>query len=144
MPDFVAVTACNQPKLKDHLAVERVLASYYLDPDMNVGMGFDQETGVPYLFLYGYTWPEAWKLPPGVKPEEFCPYEAELYEDGADGFVELLKELATFLAEPLTVQGVGFTKCCFPLSACEWHVEPNGTEVQLSEFGHCQPTAAGQ
>ena len=46
-----------------------------------------------------------------------------------DGFEELLKEIAPFLAEPLTVQSIGAENCRFPLAACEWHVRPGSIET---------------
>jgi hypothetical protein len=133
MSDFMAVTACYDPKIKDHQALEQIISRYFLDPDFNLGVGFSEESGEPYLFIYGYCWPEAWKMPAGIAPEDFDPYTSDLYEEGADGFVELLKDLAPYLIETLTVQAIGST-CFFPLSACEWHIQPNGKEVQIHEF----------
>jgi hypothetical protein len=134
MADFMAVTASNSARIKDHAAVEKIISRYYVDPDLNLGVGFDHETGEPYLFIYGYQWPEAWKLAEGMTHENFDPYTEENYEIGADGFIELLKELAPHLIEPLIVQAVGSTRCFFPLSACEWHIKPGGKRVRLTEF----------
>jgi hypothetical protein len=47
--------------------------------------------------------------------------------------------LSPLLLEPLTVQAVGSTKCRFPLSACEWHIEPNA-EIHFTEFQNCRST----
>jgi len=136
MADFMPITACNGPRLKDHEKVEEIIRTYYLDPELSVGVSFDHDTGEPSLFLYGFTWPEAWKVPEGTKHEDFDPYTEEQYEDGADGFIGLLKEIAPYLKEPLTVHAVGSTKCFFPLSACEWHIKPQGKKVQITEFRH--------
>jgi hypothetical protein len=136
MADFMAVTASNHPRLKDHAAVEQIVDRYFFDPDLSVGVSFDHDTGEPYLFLYGYVWAEAWKLPEGVGAETFDPYTDDLYENGAPDFIQLLQEIAQHLAEPLTVQAVGSTKCRFPLSACEWHIEPGGAQVEFTEFRH--------
>lgn len=136
MSDFMPVTASNHPVLKDHEAVEAIIARYWLDQEFSVGVGFDRQTGQPYLFCFGYVWPEAWKVPDGVSPADFYPFEDEVYEDGADGFNQLLQELAPYLVEPLTVQAVGSIKCQFPLSATEWDIEPNGTDVKINEFRH--------
>lgn len=136
MAEFMAVTASNHPRLTDHLAVEQIVDRYFVDPDLSIGVGFDHDNGAPYLFLYGYVWPEAWKMPDGVSAETFDPYTDDLYENGAPDFVQLLQEIAQHLHEPLTVQAVGSTKCRFPLSACEWHIEAGGTEVEFSEFRH--------
>jgi hypothetical protein len=34
------------------------------------------------------------------------------------------------------VQAVGSEKCRFPLSACEWHIKPGSSEIQLITFEH--------
>jgi hypothetical protein len=77
-----------------------------------------------------------------MEAKDFDPYTDENYPDGADGFVELLKEIAPHLEGSLTVQAVGNTKCFFPLSACEWHIEPGGREVQITEFRHSTTESA--
>lgn len=137
MADFIAVTACNDPKIKDHEAVEKIIARYYVEPDLNVGVGFDEKDGSAFVFVYGYVWPDAWPIPDGIKPEEFDPYvDDDTYEGGADGFRQLLKDLAPYLIDPMTVQAVGSIKFRFPLSACEWHIPPRGKKVQLNEFSH--------
>jgi len=137
MADFMAVTACNGPKIKDlcNEAVEETIARFFFDPELKIGTAFDPDTGAPFLFLYGQVWPEAWEVPIGIPREEFDPYTTEDYEDGADGFIELLRQIALFLEEPLTVQAIGNTRCHYPLSACEWQIEPAGTEVAVSQFG---------
>src|SRR5262245_10034664 len=110
MADFMPVTACNDPKITDHIAVEQIIRSYYFDPYLNLGVGFDRENGDPYLFLCGDVWPESWRLPEGVDPALFDPFATDLYEEGADGFVAFLKEIAPCLAEPLTVHAIGSEK----------------------------------
>jgi hypothetical protein len=142
MAEFMAVTACNHPRLKDHVAVEHIISRYLFDPDLSIGISFDHDTGEPYLFLYGYVWPEAWKMPEGASAETFDPYTDELYENGAPDFVQLLEDIAQHLVDPLTVQAVGSTKCRFPLSACEWHIQAGGTQVQFTEFRHSDQTGA--
>jgi hypothetical protein len=136
MADFMATCASNDPKLKDHEAVEQIISRFYFDPNFNVGLNFDDKTGEPYLFIYGYRWPEAWKVPAGIAPDDFDPYTEDVYEEGNDGFIAFLRVIAPHLAEPLTVQAVGNIRCQFPLSACEWHVQPNATNVQVNEFRH--------
>lgn len=143
MAEFIATTACNHPRLKEHDAVEKILAGYFVDPDLFLGVGFDNESGEPYLFMYGYAWPEAWKYPSDAKREDFYPYVEDIYEQGAEGFVQLLKDIAPHLVEPLTVHAVGATKCRFPLSATEWHVVPGRKKIEVTEFRHWQaPLAA--
>jgi hypothetical protein len=146
MSEFLPITASNDPALNDHDAVEAIIARYWLDQEFNVGVGFDRQTGRPYLYCFGYVWPEAWKVPEGVSPADFCPFEEEVYEEGADGFIQLLRELAPYLAEPLAVHAVGSVKCRFPLSATEWYIEPNGTDVETNEFrhGHLEPVDASE
>src|SRR5262249_55584291 len=100
MADFMATCASNDPKLNDHEAVELIISHFYFDPNFNVGINFDDKTGEPYLFIYGYRWPEAWKVPAGIAPDDFDPYTEDLYEEGADGFIQFLRELAPHLAEP--------------------------------------------
>ena len=63
-------------------------------------------------------------------------YAPDYDEDPDDGFVQFLLDIAPCLAEPLTVQAVGAEKCRFPLSACEWHVRPDSTEVEVQGFHH--------
>jgi hypothetical protein len=141
MAEFIAVTASNGPKVKDHEAVERVIAGFFFDPELKIGVAFDPDDGSPSLFIYGYRWPEAWEVPIGIPRDEFDPYSDDTYEEGADGFIALLQELALYLEEPLIVQAIGNEKCRYPLSACEWRVAPGGTEVVVSEFGHDLSTA---
>jgi hypothetical protein len=134
MADFMAVMACNGPRLKDHEAVAQIISRYFVSPDVSLGVGFEHHSGASYLYIYGDMWPEAWKMPLGVAPEDFDPYTDERYPDGAAGFIELLQDLAPHLAEPLIVQAIGSTKCRFPLSACEWRIEPNGAKVVATSF----------
>lgn len=136
MSDFIATTASNNPKINDHEAVDQIIARYFVDPELHVGVSFDHNTGEPYLYVFGYSWPEAWPVPSGTEASDFDPYTQELYEDGADGFIDLLNEIAPHLSEPLTVQAIGSTKCLFPLAGCEWHIERGGTEVEVNEFQH--------
>jgi hypothetical protein len=74
-----------------------------------------------------------------LAPEDFDPYNEDLYQEGADGFVQFLREIAPHLADPLTVHAVGNIRCQFPLSACEWYVQPNATDVQVNEFRQGEP-----
>jgi hypothetical protein len=136
MAEFMATTASNNARISNHAEVETIISGYFIDPDFHVGVGFDEQTGQPYVFLYGYVWPEAWKLPDGVACDEFDPYTGELYEEGGDGFRQLLQDMAGHLEEPLTVHAVGNTRYWFPLAACEWHVQPGSTDVDINEFQH--------
>jgi hypothetical protein len=137
MAEFVPVTASSGPRIKDLCseAVEETIARFFFDPDLKIGTAFDPHTGAPFLFLYGYAWPEAWEVPIGMPRDEFDPYTTEEYEEGDDGFIELLKALAIYLEEPLTVQAIGHTKCQYPLAACQWHIEPGSNEVVIGELG---------
>jgi hypothetical protein len=144
MADFLATTASNGPRVKNVEAVETILARYWLDPGFNVGVSYDHDTGEAYLFMYGFIWPEAWQLPEGTTAFEFNPFAEDDYPGGADGFIELLQELAPHLQEATTIQAIGATKCSFPLSACEWHLEAGGKTVKLNEFrqGHLEIVAS--
>lgn len=139
MADFMPVTASNGPRIKQHEAVDRIIAGYYFDADFNVGTAFDEEDGKPHLFIYGHAWPAAWKLPQGQSAEDFDPYAGDTREGGADGFADFLKEIAPYLVEPLTVQTVGAEKCRFPLAACEWHIQPGEKRVTTCGFRHSDP-----
>jgi hypothetical protein len=136
MAEFLATTASNSPKVRDAAAVERVLAGYFVDPDFHIGVNYDHDTGEPYLFLYGFVWPEAWPLPEGMSPQEFDPYTEDTFPEGAQGFTQLLKALAPHLTEPLTVHAIGAAKCSFPLSAMEWHIAAGSKRVKVTEFRH--------
>ena len=57
-------------------------------------------------------------------------------EDEGAGFEQLLKELAPYLIDPLTVQAVGHDECCFPFLAREWHIRPRSAEVEINGFQH--------
>ena len=136
MADFQATVASNGPQVKDVDSVEEIIARYVIDPDFHVGVNYDHDTGEPYLFMYGFAWPEAWRIPGGMTADEFDPYTEENYPVGADGFSQLLKELARHLKEPLTVHAIGLTPCRFPLAAAEWHVGVGSKKVKLTEFRH--------
>jgi len=85
----------------------------------------------PCLVIYGYDWPRTWRIPEGIDPTNFEPdYDQD------DGLEEFFKEVAPYLAEPLTIQAVGSEKCRFPLSACEWHILPGAGNVEINSFHH--------
>jgi len=121
-------TSCNRPRLKDVKAAQRIIDRYCFDWDLEIVIEED------HLNLTGCGWVAAWKVPLGVDPDDFRP----AYEDSAiEAFEDLLKDLASCLAEPLTVQSVGTVDGHFPLSACEWHVQPGSGNVETSGFNHC-------
>jgi hypothetical protein len=137
MADFIFATACSDCRVRDAAAVNRIIDCYVLEPDLTVAVRDDPATGAQELIIYGYAWPAAWRIPEGVAPDAFDPSENDaIYETGADGFVQLLKELGPFLEDSFTVQATGSLKCRFPLSACEWHLERGSGEVQVSGFRH--------
>jgi hypothetical protein len=45
MANFTAVTASNDPKVKDQDAVEQIIARYYFDPDLNIGARWVLQSG---------------------------------------------------------------------------------------------------
>jgi hypothetical protein len=136
MPTFIAVTACNGPRLSDPEGAQKVIERYCWDGDVVPVIRKDEAGRQSHLALHGYDWPGAWRIPDGVRKAEF---EPDYDLDSADGFEEFLKELAPFLAEPLTVQAVGSERCRFPISACEWHVRPRDTVVEVSGFRYSIP-----
>src|SRR6266511_1380039 len=133
MATFLATTASNGPQLKDPEAAQKVVERYWWDGDVRALIETDHSDGQAYLALYGYDWPGAWKVPDGVDREDFA---SDYDDDPADGFAQFLLDIAPCLAEPLTVQAVGSEKCRFPLSACEWHIQPGGIEVEVRGFHH--------
>jgi hypothetical protein len=135
MANFIATTASNGAGLKDPDAVKKILERYVFDGDLTVEIETSQSSGQPYLSIYGYEWPGAFKVPDGVNRDEFEPdYDVE----PLDIFEDFLKEVAPFLTEPLTVQAVGAIKCQFPLSATEWHIGPGDSEIEVSGFRHSE------
>lgn len=133
MANFIATTASNGARLKNAEAAEQVLSRYCWDGDVQAVVETNLQDGKPYLVIFGYDWPGAWKIPDSVSPEDF---EPDYDVDPGDGFAEFLREIASCLDEPLTVQAVGSEKCRFPLAACEWHIKPDTTEIEVCWFRH--------
>jgi hypothetical protein len=113
--------------------VRALLDQYSLAEDVRAWIESDEDTGQQYLTICGDGWPRACRIVDGTYPAEAAFEDAE--DEGA-GFEQLLEELATHLAEPLTVQAVGHDECCFPFAAQEWHVGPGSAEVEISGFHH--------
>ena len=133
MATFVATTASNSPRIRDLAGAQRVLERYGWDGDVTAEIRNDESDNSPYLAIYGYGWPCAWRMPEGVSREDFEPD----YNDNSElGFEAFLKEIAPHLAEPLTVQACGSENCRFPISACEWHIGPEMTEMEINGFRH--------
>lgn len=102
MSEFTVVVSSNRPKLKDPEAVQRVISRFLVDRELNFGVRVHRDTGQPYLVLSGYEWPEAWPLPEGIVAADFDPYLDEaVYSQGANGFKDLLRQLAPFSRSPL-------------------------------------------
>lgn len=97
MADFIPVTASNQPRLHDHEAVEKIIQGYYVDPELELGVGYDSQRGAAFVYVDGFAWPEAWTLPDGVCRDEIDPHDGDPYEKGADGFLQLLPDLSSHL-----------------------------------------------
>jgi len=135
LADLICTTASNSPKVKDCVAIQRVLERYHPEQDLHVGLGSDEETGAVHFHIWGHTWPKAWRIPDGVDRIDFDPYETDdIYDASPEDFERLLVDVAQHLAEPLTVQAVGFERFRFPLLACEWHIAPGGSVVQTDGF----------
>lgn len=133
MATFIATTTSNNPRLKNPKAAQKILDRYIWDGDLQALIVKDQLDRKSRLALYGYDWPGAWRIPDDVNNEDF---EPDYNIDSFDGFEHFLHEIAPFLAEPLTVQAVGFEKCRFPLAAAEWHIKPNSTKITANGFRH--------
>jgi hypothetical protein len=131
MATFIATTASSRPRLTDREAAQDVLDRYHWDSDVTAAIEVDHDGRQAYLAINAYDWPGAYKIPDGIDPDDFEP------EDDADpvaGFENFLRDIALYLAEPLTVQGIGAEKCRFPLAACEWHIKPGGTQIHVTCF----------
>src|SRR5262249_50188469 len=111
MATFVATTASNNPRLNNAEGAQKILDRYFWDSDVEAVSRSDAADKPPYLAVYGGDWPAAWKIPDGVSREAF---EPNFDEDSGDGFEQFLLDIATYLAEPLTIQAVGTEKCRFP------------------------------
>lgn len=133
MATFIATTACNGPRVTDAEAVKKIMDRYSWDGDTTAGIIADPDDGQPRLTIAGYDWPAAWKVPDGV---DRTMYELDYDTDPNVGFEQFLKQVAPFLAEPLTVQAIGFENCRFPLAACKWHVLPGGGAIEIWGFQH--------
>jgi hypothetical protein len=143
MSEFTVVVTSNSPKLKDRGAVDKVIARFAVDRELNFGTRVHRDSSQPYLVFWGFEWPEAWPLPAGTAAADFDPYQDEnVYAQGADGFKELLRQLAPFLENPLIIQAIGNTGSLFPLSACEWRIEPGASRVEITEFRYGRQHAA--
>jgi hypothetical protein len=134
LADFIFATACNHPRVKDPKALLQIIDRYHFAWDTEVSVETDPTTNQEVLSIFGYGWPGAWKVPDGLDQED-C--ELDYEGEGIEGFEQFLTEMAPYLADPLTVQSVGSVQCRFPLSACEWHVQPNAEEVEVNAFRHC-------
>lgn len=130
MTTFIATTASNEALLSDADAVRAVLDRYYLDGDCQPILRQDED-GQSYLSIAGNDWPMAWHIPDGCPAVAFVP---DWNEDAEKAFEQLLREIASCLAEPLIIQAVGAQACQFPLAACEWHVCPHASEIQSGGF----------
>jgi hypothetical protein len=119
MKDFVFITACSQPRLRDPTRALDIIARYWFDWDLAVGIE-SEASGQQRLTIEGEGWPGAWKIPEHI-PDEF---EPDFARDGSLDFETLLEDLAPCLAEPLIVQAIGSRGGRFPLLAAEWRIEP--------------------
>lgn len=114
-------TTSNEPRLRDPTQVLGIVGRYYFDFDLAVGVNRAAD-GQHHLAIHGDGWPGAWPLPAGTSPQA---YEPDFATNGLEEFEAFLNEIAPFLAETLIVQAIGSVSGRFPLSACEWRIEPN-------------------
>jgi hypothetical protein len=162
---------CNECEVKDAPAVERVLAQYHSSLEFAVDnkAGCPQRPVLVPEVSSGYDeseWPQAVDvdefeqeyeevLPePPLDGEEWSDADWDRYFDtlyeaylkhGDEGFVQMLSALGPHLATPLTVQAISFDSGGWdPVVACEWHVKPGSTTVDVNQFQHSQgaPAAA--
>jgi hypothetical protein len=140
MATFVATTASNGARVKDADAAQRVLDRYVWDGGVEAVIRNDERDGTSRLCVYGTDWPAVWKLPTA---DYWNGFELDYDVDTGEIFEEFLRDIAPFLAEPLTVQTVGTEHCRFPISACEWHVLPGATTIEVAGFKHSHTKKAG-
>ena len=133
MATFVATTASNGARLKDPEAVAKILDRYFWDGDVTASI--ETRDGQAQLEIYGYDWPGAWRIPDGANRDDF---EPDYDIDPGDGLEDFLKEVAPYLAEPLTIQSVGSERCRFPLAARELHIRPGETTIEVNGFNHSE------
>src|SRR5262245_16870816 len=100
MADFMSVTASGGGKLKRNKrrAAEKVLKQYVvLDDGLHVEVCADG--GSEFLSIYGYTWPDVGRQPPGLTAKQVASWsiwkQDDQYEHG--DFDALLAELAPCL-----------------------------------------------
>ena len=130
MADFWFAVACNRPRLRDPVAGTRIIAQYWFDFDIEVKISPDAD-GHACLHIEGDGWPACWPLPEGMSGEDYYP---DYPTEGQEEFAAFLIEIAPQLAEPLIVQAIGTVSGRFPLSACQWRVEPGSSAVAKTEF----------
>jgi hypothetical protein len=130
MPQFLFVTTCNKPRLRDPTKAQDILGRYWFDWDLAVEIeenACDQHR----LTIQGEGWPAAWPMPDHCDRDHFQP---DIDCDGLSDFERLLEEIAPCLDEPLIVQAIGTVDGRFPLSACEWRVAPGSGTVAKVKF----------
>lgn len=129
MNDFVFVTTCNRPRLRDPTRALEVIGRYWFDWDLAVGLASD--TAAHHLTIEGEGWPGAWQIPEHT-PAELS--EPDLAADGMPAFEAFLKDIACCLAERLIVQAIGSKSGRFPLLAAEWRIEPSSKRLRRRHF----------
>lgn len=128
MDPFWFRTTCNKPRLRDPTKVLEIIDCYCIDQDMAVTIERAPD-GFRLLNIEGDGWPGASRLTDADSLRD-----VDYGEDGLGDFEPMLLELAPCLAEPLIVQAVGTVKGAYPLSACQWRVEPFATSIDKVEF----------
>ena len=86
--------------------MRKILDRYFWDSDVTASI--ETRDGQAQLEIYGYDWPGAWSIPDGANRDDF---EPDYDIDPGDGLEDFLKEVAPYLAEPLTIQSVGSERC---------------------------------
>jgi hypothetical protein len=127
---FWFLTTSNKPRLRDPTQVQQIIETYWFDFDFTVEIEHTPN-GQHRLGIQGDGWPSAWLPPPGTPSEEYCP---DFNTSGQEEFAAFLVEVAPFLVETLIIQAIGTADGEFPLSACEWRVEPRSATIARIEF----------
>jgi hypothetical protein len=136
----------SKTKVNDAGAVRRVLAGYFCTVTFEVADATEPGAGTLLggPWQYGPAEPNDFDWPQAVKeelldrpvPDADAFVALVLDRHGDQGFVDLLRALAPYLASPLTVQAARRFGEGQPIHAREWHVKPGATEVEVNTFKH--------
>lgn len=130
MTTYLAVTSSNEARVCKAHRVRALIDRYFWDNDVQAILR-DDDDGQSFLSIAGDDWPVVWRMPNDIDPADFVP---DWDQDSDEEFDRFLRELAPFLAEPLTIQAIGAETSRYPLAASEWRLKPGSTRVRITSF----------